>query len=136
MAVRAAMSDEFDISHWLESDERLAFRRPGVDTQVLARLHAGFWAQSAQLDLHGLRSDEAREAVQHFIEHCMHNGLRCVRVIHGKGHGSDQGQPVLKSKVWRWLVQRREVLAACEAAPHRGGEGAVVVLLANPKLRR
>jgi DNA-nicking Smr family endonuclease len=49
--------------------------------------------------------------------------------VHGKGLSSPHREPVLKSKVRRWLSQWDEVLAYCEAPRHGGGGGAVVVLL-------
>jgi DNA-nicking Smr family endonuclease len=55
-----------------------------------------------------------------------------VRVVHGKGLGSPNREPVLKNKVRRWLAQRDEVLAYCEAPRHEGGGGAVLVLLKSP----
>jgi len=36
---------------------------------------------------------------------------------------------VLKDKVQRWLVQKAEVIAFVQAPPHKGGAGAVLVLL-------
>jgi DNA-nicking Smr family endonuclease len=50
-------------------------------------------------------------------------------VVHGKGLSSPNREPVLKAKVRRWLTQRDEVLAYCEAPRHAGGAGAVLVLL-------
>ncbi|MEG0413512.1 MAG: Smr/MutS family protein, partial [Comamonas sp.] len=81
------------------------------------------------LDLHGLRSDEAREALGQFIRLAHRTGMRCVRVVHGKGLGSPGKTPVLKAKVQRWLVQKKEVLAFVQARPAEGGAGALVVLL-------
>ena len=52
-----------------------------------------------------------------------------MRIVHGKGLRSRQGQPVLKVKVNHWLRQREEVLAFCSARPVDGGTGAVYVLL-------
>jgi DNA-nicking Smr family endonuclease len=63
----------------------------------------------AQVDLHGLRTDEAREALGGFIREAHKQGLRCVRVITGKGLGSPGKAPVLKDKAHRWLVQKSEV---------------------------
>ncbi|MEG0445850.1 MAG: Smr/MutS family protein, partial [Comamonas sp.] len=79
--------------------------------------------------LHGLRSDEAREALGQFIRLSHRTGIRCVRIVHGKGLGSPGRMPVLKSKVQRWLVQKKEVLAFVQARPAEGGAGALVVLL-------
>ena len=57
------------------------------------------------------------------------HGLRCVRVIHGKGNGSPGREPVLKAKVKTWLVQKNEVLAFAQARAADGGHGALMVLL-------
>ena len=77
----------------------------------------------------GNRSDEARETLSHFIREAHRQGIRCVRVVHGKGHGSPGREPVLKTKVRGWLVQKQEVLAFVQARPAEGGSGALVVLL-------
>jgi DNA-nicking Smr family endonuclease len=63
-----------------------------------------------------------------FIADAQARGVRAVRIVHGKGHGSERG-PVLKSKVDRWLRQSKAVLAFCYAQPQRGGSGATDVLL-------
>lgn len=128
-ALAESLSDEIDVAQLLETDDRLSFRRAGVGPEALRKLRRGHWVTQAQLDLHGLRTDEAREAVAAFLAHCVRDGLRCVRVIHGKGLGSVNRQPVLKDKVTRWLTQRQEVIAFCQAPPFAGGGGAVLVLL-------
>lgn len=64
-----------------------------------------------------------------FLNRCMLEDRRCVRIIHGKGHGSKNRLPVLKNKVRHWLMQREDVLAFCQARTVDGGAGAVVVLL-------
>lgn len=124
-----AISDEFDPEVLLETDETLSYCRPGVSQEVVRKLRRGDWIVQAQIDLHGLRRDEAREALAEFIRESVKRGLRCLRVIHGKGLGSIGKEPVLKGKVRAWLVQKAEVIAFCQARPHDGGAGAVVVLL-------
>ena len=128
-ALLQSMSDEMDISTLLDTDEMLSFRRPGIGSDVTQKLRRGQWTIQQQIDLHGMRSDEAREALGTFIREIQKKGLRCVRVIHGKGLGSPGKAPVLKDKVHRWLVQKDEVLAFVQAQPHQGGAGAVIVLL-------
>lgn len=128
-ALAQSLSDEIDIERLLETDERLSFRREGVGPESLRKLRRGHWVTQAQLDLHGLRTDDARDAVASFLSQCARDGLRCVRVIHGKGLGSINRQPVLKEKVMRWLTQRQEVIAFCQAPPFAGGSGALLVLL-------
>ena len=127
--LRESISDDFDVSTLLDTDDQLSFRRPGIGVEITRRLRAGHWSIQRQLDLHGLRVDEAREALGDFIRHAHKTGLRCVRVVHGKGLGSPGKSPVLKSRVQRWLVQKHEVLAFVQARPVDGGAGAMLVLL-------
>ncbi len=128
-ALLESISDDFDVSTLLDTDDQLSFRRPGIGMEITQRLRAGHWSIQHQLDLHGLRIDEAREALGLFIRHAHKRGLRCVRVVHGKGLGSPGKTPVLKGRVQRWLVQKNEVLAFVQARPAEGGAGALVVLL-------
>ncbi len=128
--LRESLSDEFDVETLLDVDDAMSFRRPGIGTEVTRRLRAGEWSIQQQLDLHGMRSDEAREALGAFIRTANKQGVRCVRVVHGKGLGSPGKQPVLKTKTQRWLIQKNEVLAFVQAKPAEGGAGALVVLLA------
>ena len=124
-----ALSDEIDIDTLLDTDETLSFRREGIGPEVVRKLRRGHWALQAQLDLHGLRRDAAREALGEFIQDSARRGLRCVRVVHGKGHGSPGREPVLKGRVRRWLGQKYEVLAFVQARASDGGAGALIVLL-------
>lgn len=127
--LQEAISDEFDASTLLDVDDALSFRRPGIGTDVTRKLRRGDWSIQAEIDLHGLRRDDAREALADFIRESHKLGLRCVRVVHGKGLGSPGKTPVLKGKVHSWLVQKNQVLAFVQARGDEGGAGAVVVLL-------
>ncbi|MEO8545277.1 MAG: Smr/MutS family protein [Betaproteobacteria bacterium] len=127
--LQEAISDEFDVSTLLDIDDQLSFRRPGIGTDVTRKLRQGHWSIQRQLDLHGLRSDEARTQLSAFVRSAQLHGIRCVRVVHGKGLGSPGKAPVLKNKVFAWLVQKNEVLAFVQARPAEGGGGALVVLL-------
>ncbi|MFM8757460.1 MAG: Smr/MutS family protein [Limnohabitans sp.] len=128
-ALRDSLSDEFDVSTLLDTDEALSFRRPGVGPDITRKLRKGDWTIQREIDLHGLRSDEARVALAEFIREAHRQGLRCVRVVHGKGLGSPGKTPVLKNKVHSWLVQKQQVMAFVQAKPAEGGAGALVVLL-------
>ena len=125
----ASVSDEFEIDTLLHTDAELSFRRPGIGPDVLRRLRRGEWVIQDHLDLHGARVDEARELLAGFLREAIKRGVRCVRVVHGKGLGSKDRQPVLKGKTRVWLAQREEVIAFCQARPAEGGSGALVVLL-------
>jgi DNA-nicking Smr family endonuclease len=98
---------------------------------VTRKLRRGGWSIQGQLDLHGLRREDARDALNHFIKDATKVGWRCVRVVHGKGLGSPGKTPVLKGKVQSWLIQKQEVLAFVQARPAHGGAGALLVLLAQ-----
>lgn len=128
-ALRESLSDEFNVDTLLETDETLSFRRPEIGLDVVRKLRRGGWAIQAQIDLHGLRRDPARVKLNAFIREAAEQGLRCVRVVHGKGLGSPGREPVLKARVRSWLVQKNEVLAFVQARPAEGGSGALVVLL-------
>ncbi|WP_246499116.1 Smr/MutS family protein [Ideonella paludis] len=134
-ALREALSDEVDVESLLLTDDGLSYRRPEVSEDVLSRLRRGQWSIQGEIDLHGLRRDEAREAVASFILKAHQQGRRCLRVVHGKGHGSPGRQPILKTKVQRWLAQRQEVIAFTQASGPEGGAGALIVLLGS-KTRR
>jgi len=128
-ALRESLDAEWTAEDWLATGDEPNFLRPGVSRQVLRKLRSGVWVIQNQLDLHGLDRHEAREALADFLASCVKRGLRCVRVIHGKGLGSKNREPVLKVKVKHWLTRRDEVLAYCQARPVDGGSGALVVLL-------
>ena len=128
-ALEASLSDDFNIETLLDTDETLSFARNGIGPDVMRKLRRGHWTIQQQLDLHGLRREEAREALAEFLRLAAKRGWRCVRIIHGKGLGSINKEPVLKSKVRNWLVQKEEVLAFCQATAAEGGSGALLVLL-------
>jgi DNA-nicking Smr family endonuclease len=128
-ALAESLSDEVDIDTLLLTDDGLSYRRPDIAADVVNRLRRGQWAIQAQVDLHGLRRDEARERIAAFLREARRRGHRCVRVVHGKGNGSPGRQPVLKAKVQRWLAQSAEVVAFTQASAPQGGAGALVVLL-------
>jgi DNA-nicking Smr family endonuclease len=128
-ALDASMSDAFDAESLMETDDALSFRRADVGPDVPKRLRRGEWTIQAHLDLHRLTRDSARAKLAEFLHDAQRRGHRCLRVVHGKGHGSPGRQPVLKTHVRRWLAQRAEVAAFAQARPADGGAGAIVVLL-------
>ncbi len=113
----------------METGEEPSYLRSGLARDVLRKLRRGHWVVQDLVDLHGLNRQEARLLLAEFLGGCLRRGLRCVRVVHGKGLRSPGREPVLKGKVQRWLAQRDEVLAFCEAPKNQGGSGALLVLL-------
>ena len=129
LALQDSLSDQMPMEVGLETGEELVFLRNGLSNLILKKLRRGFWATQDHLDLHGLRTEEARALLVSFLNDALKHGLRCVRIVHGKGLRSQNAEPVLKRKVGNWLGQRDEVLAFIQARPEDGGGGAVMVLL-------
>lgn len=128
-ALEDSLSDHIPWDAGSETGDELCYARSGIGAQTLARLRRGHWVVQDELDLHGLTSAEARELLVAFLNRCLRRGVRCIRVIHGKGLRSKNREPVLKRKVASWLMQRQEILAFCQARRSDGGSGAVVILL-------
>lgn len=128
-----SLSDQDAWEAGFEAGDELNFLRPGLASNTLRKLRRGQWVIQRELDLHGLTVAEARPVLVAFLNHCLHDGARCIRIIHGKGLGSKNREPVLKRKVASWLMQRDEILAFCQARRTEGGGGAVVVLLKGGK---
>ena len=128
-ALLDSLSDDYIPAHELESGEELLYLREGHSPDILSKLRRGHWVVQASIDLHGLVADEARLYVAGFLADCKKRGIRCVRIIHGKGLGSRNREPVLKHKLRNWLMQKDEVIAYAQARHNDGGSGAVIVLL-------
>ncbi|MQA38802.1 Smr/MutS family protein [Rugamonas aquatica] len=127
--LRESLSDLFEVDHYLEDDPSLNYAAPGVGPDVVKKMRKGHWPVQDELDLHGLRRDDARDAIGDFLRKSAMRNHRCVCVIHGRGFGSKGQEPVLRSMVHSWLVQKEEVVAFCQARSSEGGEGALIVLL-------
>ncbi len=132
-ALAESLAGPVSLEDALDSGEELAYLREGLSRQVLRRLRRGHWVVQAQLDLHGMRREQAALEVAAFLRGCAGRGQRCVRIVHGKGRGSRNREPVLKAKLRLWLPRREEVLAFCQAPAAHGGGGALLVLLRTRK---
>jgi DNA-nicking Smr family endonuclease len=115
----------------VESGDELSFRRAGVQDSVMRKLRRGHYRVEAELDLHGLIVDEAREALRSFLARAVARHLRCVRIVHGKGLGSGPRGPVLKKAVNLILRKTAPVVAFCSARQIDGGTGAIYVLISD-----
>jgi DNA-nicking Smr family endonuclease len=119
----------FDIAGSVEFIEGAA---AGIDRRLVRRLRAGDFAFQSHLDLHGMTAEQARAAVDAFLDRAHKSGQRCVLIVHGRGRNSKDHVPVLKQRVTTWLTRgswARLVLAFTSARPCDGGAGALYVLL-------
>jgi len=128
LVLKESLSDLFEVDHYLEDDPALNYSAPGVGPDVMKKMRKGHWPVQDELDLHGMNRDQARDALGAFLIKAQQRNHRCVCVIHGRGFGSRGQEPVLKSMVHSWLVQKG-VVAFCQARNNEGGEGALIVLL-------
>lgn len=117
------------------------------DRKAARRLRSGQIEITSRIDLHGMRQDEAHDALRRFLHACQRRGERWVLVITGKGgprrgHDDDDdgvhrpAPGVLKRNVPRWLAEpdlRTIVVSTTEAAIHHGGGGALYVQLRKLK---
>jgi DNA-nicking Smr family endonuclease len=122
-ALAESLSGPLSIDDALDTGEELSYLREGMARETLRKLRRGHWAIQDGVDLHGLTRDQATAMVAGFLEQCLARGLRCVRIVHGKGLG------ILKARLRKWLPLREEVLAYCQAPANDGGSGALLVLL-------
>lgn len=110
-------------------EDSLSFLNTGLQHKILKKLRQGYFGLDAEIDLHGLGSEEAKCQFLNFLHYCVEDGCRCVHIVHGKGHRSPNYHPILKNNLNLWLRQHKDVQAFCSASPKNGGTGAVVVLL-------
>jgi DNA-nicking Smr family endonuclease len=122
-ALAESLEGPLTVEEALETDEELSYLRDGMARETLRKLRRGHWSVQDGIDLHGMTRDHAARFVADFLDRCQVRGLRCVRIVHGKGLG------ILKAKLRKWLPQREEVLAYCQAPANDGGSGALLVLL-------
>ena len=131
--VSSHYSEEYE-TETLSSEEFLSFQRSGIQHRLFHQLRQGQIKVEAELDLHGMIISQAHQQLAEFIYECRKDKLRCIRIIHGKGWGSKNNKPILKTKLNTWLQQEDNVLAFCSTPIKDGGTGAVYVLLRRIKI--
>ena len=120
---------ELDFAPAVASDETLSFARTGVQQKIMTKLKKGQFPIQSKIDLHGSTVNQAGAKLQHAINVAVANKQRCVLVVHGRGKGSFDSKPAIKTHVNQWLRSSSNVLAFCSAQSQHGGTGAVYVLL-------
>ena len=126
-ALAESLQGPLSADEGFETGEELSYLRDGMARETLRKLRRGHWSIQDGIDLHGLDRDQATAIVVDFLDQCLARGLRCVRIVHGKGLG------ILKARLRSWLPRREEVLAYCQAPANDGGSGALLVLLKSKR---
>lgn len=125
------LSDHYTVD--FQPGDILSYMQPGIQKTVFKKLRTGKYRIDAELDLHGMRSADARVSIQSFLLKAKERQWRCVRIVHGKGLRSSNKGPVLKGLVNQWLRRLDDVLAFHSAPPEDGGTGAVYVLVKSSR---
>lgn len=126
--IKEMCAADFD-SILLERGDELLYTSSGIQHNILKKLRRGHYKIEAELDLHGMTVDGAKIALIDFFNQCTTRSRRCVKIIHGKGLGSINKQPILKNKLNQWLQKTDIAEAFCSARPADGGTGAIYLLL-------
>lgn len=97
----------------------------------LTQLKKGRITPDASLDLHGLQRHQVTEKIQHFLQNAAYQQWQTVLIITGRGLHSNDGEPVLRNEVERFLAaEGQSLIAEWARAPRQyGGEGALVIFL-------
>jgi len=90
--------------------------RPGPPSAVVGH-------PASQLDLRGLRPDDAEAALVRALDDAVLADLPRLRVIHGKGTGA------LRDRVRAVLEREARVTSFAPAPPNQGGDGVTIVAL-------
>jgi DNA-nicking Smr family endonuclease len=109
---------------------------PRLDRKTSRALARGRRAVEGVLDLHGLTQAEAHARLIAFLSRAQAEGRMLVLVVTGKGGAEPGDRGVLRRMTPHWLglpALRPIVLGFEEAAPHRGGAGALYVRLKRPR---
>jgi len=115
----------------MEIGEELSYLREGYPPRLLRQLKRGQFSVQDEMDLHQMNVAAAQASIADFLADAHRRGLRCLRIVHGKGLRSKAAGPVLKVLTDRLLRRRDDVVAFASARPAQGGTGAVIVLLKN-----
>ncbi|GAB4477261.1 MAG: endonuclease MutS2 [Anaerolineales bacterium] len=104
----------------LESDSDPKEAQPEITT---TRLPTAKETPSWELDLRGLRADEAIETIDRYLDAALYAGLPFVRLIHGKGSGR------LRQAIRAHLRNHPHILSFKAGEEREGGEGVTIVKL-------
>jgi DNA-nicking Smr family endonuclease len=113
-----------------DTQEYVEWMNPDYHSDLAQQMHEGRYSIQAFIDLHGYTVVEAGPKLDAFFKESLTHGLRCVKIIHGRGLRSVKG-PQLKGAVIKRLSGhfRKDIIAYVTAQQCDGGLGALYVLL-------
>ncbi|PLY06809.1 MAG: hypothetical protein C0622_00515 [Desulfuromonas sp.] len=103
---------------------------PQAQPRRMKQLRRGRLVPDATLDLHGCLRSEVVPRLTHFLQNARYHGWRTLLVITGKGLHSEEGEPLLRNEVERFLVAESQAVSEWTRAPREyGGDGALILFL-------
>jgi len=116
--------------HLPDTQEYVEWMNPKYGDELTAKLHEGQMSVQAFIDLHGCTVPEAEEELGSFFQESFNKGLRCVKIIHGRGLRSTKGARLKEAVIKRLSGHfRKDLIAYVTARQCDGGLGALYVLL-------
>lgn len=107
----------------------------GISRDTIKRLAAGQPAIGLSFDLHGMSRDASLSLLHDGVQQAMHEHIRALCIVHGRGLHSQDNKPILKHAVYHWLRQGSLAHLILAVIPQPGsGGGACLVLLRRQKL--
>ncbi|MCH9743188.1 MAG: Smr/MutS family protein [Proteobacteria bacterium] len=125
-----ALDKTESVERFVQAECALVYQRTNLANKQVNSLRKGQFATRCVIDLHGLNETQAEVRMQDWLKNCRHRTDRYALVIHGKGLGNTDAQPVLKNWLNWWLRNQPRILAFHTAQPNDGGAGALYLLLA------
>ena len=95
--------------------KKTSYKRQSIDLTEKVKMF------KSNIDLRGMRADEALSAIQHFIDDALLLNVYEVRILHGKGDG------ILRNLVHEYLRSINEVKQFGDESLDKGGHGITVV---------
>jgi DNA-nicking Smr family endonuclease len=116
--------------HLPDTQEYVEWINPNYHDIIILELHEGRFSVQAFLDLHGCTVPEAEAELHDFLQDAFKKGLRCVKIIHGRGLRSPKGARLKEAVIKRLSGHfRKDVIAYVTARQCDGGLGALYILL-------
>ncbi len=116
--------------HLPDTQEYVEWTHPDYRDDIILKLHEGRFSVQAFVDLHGCSVADAEEELEEFLADSFKKGLRCVKIIHGRGLRSVKGARLKEAVVKRLSGRfRKDLIAFVTARQCDGGLGALYVLL-------
>lgn len=96
---------------------------------VIKNLKNNKYSVIAEIDLHGQTSNQAINSIKHFLNSHHTPNKTCLKIIHGKGHHSENNQVILKNLVRKYLENYSRLLAYSTGNSFNGGDGVTLIKL-------